>query len=245
MLRLISLCHLLAGLVLATALLGVGCRGSQSTSDTLSVRSLPTVIPHRVNALLANQYVEVLQVTLPPGDQLPVFEAPSTLLYPLSAVDLNLTVDQQPTTWEAPREVATWQSGGRLSFRNESNQTARFLMFYRVTPSLPAVVDHVAGDVADSLPQFTQIVLDNDDVRVLDVRLPARTATPLHQGLNRVVYALNAYQLRHGSLDESGTMQTTTLPVEPGFVSWEPRGPHQTENIGDAEAHYLVVGFRR
>lgn len=234
------------GVVLSGLLFLAACQGSsQQTGDPITVADLPGLAPDRVDRLLANEYVEVLSVALSPGAQLPVFDARPCVLFPLNEVDVNLTLDQHPTTWEAPRGTATWQAGGRMEIRNASTREARFLMLYRVTQGLPAVVDRVAGDVADTLPEHTEVLLDNDYVRVLDVTLPARTATPLHAGLNRVVYALNAFQLRHGSLDASGTLQTESLPVEPGYVRWENKGPHLTENIGDSEAHFVVFGFRQ
>ncbi|RMG73391.1 MAG: hypothetical protein D6722_03870 [Bacteroidetes bacterium] len=232
------LASLLGGLFFST------CAGNKQEEGPLTAARLPEVAPDRVDQLLINPYVAVLDITLHPQDELPVFEVPSHLLYALSDLDIQMIQGPHPTTWEAARATASWQEGGALQLINNGSKAAHFLLLYRVTPSLPYVIDQVEGDVADTLPSHAHVLLDNEYIRVMDVNLPPHFETPLHSGLNRIVYALNAHQLQHGSMGEAG-LAMEALSVMPGDLRWESRGLHITRNAGDSEAHFVVFGFRQ
>jgi hypothetical protein len=87
----------------------------------------------------------------------------------------------------------------------------------------------------------TKPLLDNDDVRVLDMRLSpgARTATLSHP--NRFIYALS-----DGALVFTPPGRTSyELSFQAGEVLWLPAQATATANEGSKEVHVVVVELKR
>jgi len=91
----------------------------------------------------------------------------------------------------------------------------------------------VAGDVY-------HMVLENDRVRLFDVRFkPGQTAV-MHQHPDHVIYALtngtNRLLLPDG--------KTMDVELKPGMALFIPEGPHETTNIGKTDVNLLVFELK-
>ena len=94
----------------------------------------------------------------------------------------------------------------------------------------PAVV---AGDVY-------KLILENDRVRVFDVRFKPGQKAVMHGHPDHVIYVISDGKLKL-TLPDGHTQE---VPLKAGQALWMDAGPHETENIGNSEAHNLAIEFK-
>jgi quercetin dioxygenase-like cupin family protein len=106
-----------------------------------------------------------------------------------------------------------------------------------------------AGDAAQSLPQRDpakltpdsyKVALDNDKVRVLDVRLKPGERTPMHAHPQYLVYVVTDGKAR---FTEAGGA-TKDVDFKAGQAMQLGAESHTVENIGPSELHVLHVEFK-
>ncbi len=95
-------------------------------------------------------------------------------------------------------------------------------------------------DALQAAPNVYKLLMENDRVRVLDVRVKPGEKTKLHSHPDRVVYVLSNHILKFISADG----QAKELELKTGQVLWIEAGAHTTENTGKTEAHNLAVELK-
>ena len=91
-------------------------------------------------------------------------------------------------------------------------------------------------------PSGHRIALDNEHVRILEVRVPEGASLPLHSHPPRAVVAIGSYRLK--STDEAG--HTTIVDRRPGEVVWSDGEDHLAEVlIGPVHAIEVEVKSAR
>jgi hypothetical protein len=103
-------------------------------------------------------------------------------------------------------------------------------------PPVSTTAEAPAQDIAAAAPDYVDVLLENEYLRVLRFDLPAGAALPLHEGGRRVVYALRDYELDWSEAGE---------PVAPrswsdGDVHAHEAGVHEATNAGEQTASFLV-----
>jgi quercetin dioxygenase-like cupin family protein len=102
-----------------------------------------------------------------------------------------------------------------------------------------------APDAVKLSPQFYTIRVDNDRVRVLDYRLKPGEREPMHSHVAGVAYVINSAKVRTTFYDKNGTLQSQDGELAAGDVHWRENGVvHAVENIGQTEAHALIVELK-
>lgn len=103
-------------------------------------------------------------------------------------------------------------------------------------------------DALIAAPEHHTLLLENDEVRVLDVRIPPGETVPLHTHR----WPSMTYLLRWANFirrDERGnTMVDTRRSEQPqtGTATWaEPYPPHTVENVDTVELQAIVVELKR
>jgi beta-alanine degradation protein BauB len=96
-------------------------------------------------------------------------------------------------------------------------------------------------DPAQVAADVYKLVLDNDRVRVFDVRFKPGQKTVTHGHPDHVVYVLSDYTLELKLPD--GTSQE--VPLKSGQTFWMSAGAHAAQNIGKTEGHALVVEIKQ
>ena len=97
-----------------------------------------------------------------------------------------------------------------------------------------------APDLVTAEPEQTKVLLENERVRVLDVRVGAGQKQRTHSHPDHLVYPLSAYRIKHIAEDGS----TSTGERRPGEVVWIPAESHGGENVGETECHVLIVELK-
>jgi quercetin dioxygenase-like cupin family protein len=97
-------------------------------------------------------------------------------------------------------------------------------------------------DVLKSAAKAYKLLMENERVRVLDLRLKAGEKAPMHNHPNDyVVYVMKSTRFKltfaNGKSNE--------FDLKAGQTLWMEAGSHATENIGTSEGHNLVVELKK
>ena len=99
----------------------------------------------------------------------------------------------------------------------------------------------VAQDPEKVSPQLYKVLLDNDQVKVLEWRLPAGQKEPMHTHHPGVVYEFGAGLFKMTTPD----VKTQVGEGEAGSVFYRDATTHAIENIGTTEGHALDVELKK
>ncbi|GAB4423943.1 MAG: hypothetical protein OHK0039_40810 [Bacteroidia bacterium] len=230
-------------LVLALWLVAA-CRTGDS-SQTISLSDLPSLAPDRVSMIFHNDYVEVLEVNLRAGTLLPAFDDRAFLLYAIDEGVLQMQADKQEPEQRLARGDARWMPEGRYAISNDQSSATRFLIVLRKAPGLPGHIDEVPADFSETVADWATVPLDNEYLRVIDLRIPPSATTPATESRNGLLYALNTFQLRGPGPADEATQQVPPRAYAPGDIAWFDRGVQQFGNAGPAEAHFVIFAFKQ
>jgi len=99
----------------------------------------------------------------------------------------------------------------------------------------------VAAATAPTVPpKGHRVLLENDKIRVLDMRIRPGQATGMHSHPPCVVYALSAARVRFSLPD--GTSREVDTPQ--GAATWSQGGWHDVENIGETDDWGIIVELK-
>ena len=96
------------------------------------------------------------------------------------------------------------------------------------------------GDPAIVAKDVYKLLLENDRVRVFDVRFAPGQRAPMHSHPDHVVYVLDDATIRLTGPDG----KSQDVSIKAGQTLFLPAGPHAAENVGKAPAHNLVVELK-
>jgi quercetin dioxygenase-like cupin family protein len=100
--------------------------------------------------------------------------------------------------------------------------------------------DERPPDLVTAEPEQAKVLLENERVRVLDVRVGVGQKQAMHTHPDHLVYPLSAYRIKHIAADGS----TLVGERRPGEVVWIPAESHAGENVGETEIHVLIVELK-
>jgi len=96
-------------------------------------------------------------------------------------------------------------------------------------------------DVLEAAANAYKLLMENEKVRVMEVRLKPGEKALMHDHPNdHVVYVMKNAKFK---LTSPGG-KATEIDLKAGQTLWLPAGPHQTENTGTSEGHNLVVELK-
>ncbi|MDP1570212.1 MAG: hypothetical protein Q8L86_09430 [Vicinamibacterales bacterium] len=190
--------------------------------------------------VFSNEYATASVVTLAPGQVLPAHSGGPRALYALSDYTIRFTQGGQTSESSWSVGQAHFHDAGEHSIENIGASEAKFLVVARTAQALASAPAHDEPP-AGSASGPTRLPLDNADVRVSEVRLPAGSTLPRHHGLARVVYALTDYTLSYTSNDAEPVVNSSTA----GQAHWHDADEHLIVNTGTTDARFVLVQFKR
>jgi len=110
-----------------------------------------------------------------------------------------------------------------------------------VSMSILAVVVAKAQDPAKVDPAHYKVLLDNEYVRILDVRQKPGDKSPMHWHPHHAVYWLTASTLKFTSSDG----KTKTVTNKAGQVVWRDAETHTVEITGQTPSHALDIELKK
>lgn len=97
-----------------------------------------------------------------------------------------------------------------------------------------------AQDPAKVAPKTHKVLLENDQVRVLDIRVAPGQKVPMHSHPGYVVYALTPYKVKFTSPDGKSAI----VEGKAGEATWRDAETHAPENVGTKELHVLNIELK-
>jgi len=98
-----------------------------------------------------------------------------------------------------------------------------------------------AQDPVTVSPNIYKVILDNDQVRVLEIHLKPGEKSPMHSHPNSIVYALSSGTVRFTGEDG----KTNDSKLEKGECLWRPAEKHSPQNIGKTEVHAIQIELKK
>ena len=98
----------------------------------------------------------------------------------------------------------------------------------------------IGADPAKVASNAYKMVLENERVRLFDVRIKPGDTAKMHGHPDHLLYVLADGTNRLALPD--GTKQVIDLKA--GAAIWMPAGQHETTNIGKSEVHLLVLELK-
>jgi len=98
----------------------------------------------------------------------------------------------------------------------------------------------VAQDPVKVAPEKFKVILENDKVRVLDVRLKAGEKTGVHSHPDHIVYSLSDVKLKTTLADA----KVRESEFKSGDARWSEAVTHDNENVGTTDTHALVIEIK-
>ena len=97
-------------------------------------------------------------------------------------------------------------------------------------------------DVLKVAANAYKLLMENEKVRVLDIRLKPGEKAPMHNHpSSHVVYVMNNAKFKLTFPDG----KTGEFDLKSGEALWMEAGSHATENIGTTDGHNLVVEIKK
>jgi quercetin dioxygenase-like cupin family protein len=112
--------------------------------------------------------------------------------------------------------------------------------FFAVVALASAPKAALGQDPVKVAPQVYKVLLDNDQVRVLDIRLEPGGKSPMHSHPAYVVYAFSDGTVKFTSQDG----KTGEAQLKAGQAAWREAETHAAENVGAAELHVLNIELK-
>jgi hypothetical protein len=101
----------------------------------------------------------------------------------------------------------------------------------------------MSDDAAIVAPHAYTVVLENEQVRILELRMAPGEKTAPHGHPDMVVVMIEGGMFRFGGPHSSTTPADLEIPS--GTVSYQPADRHTTENIGATSVHGFLIELKR
>jgi hypothetical protein len=204
--------------------------------------AIVTAEPTMAQTVFANDWVAVARVTLDPGGLIPPHDAGVRFVYALSECSLSVIENgTEEIVHIMPGDLVTWPSG-RLSVANVAASPGEFLVVERSSvDTSPDLETLPIPDVAVDMERHGTVLLDDDNVLAVDMSLAQLASDPLPPNLPMLVVALSACDLHF----EGPAVSDAEIVMTAGESAWQTAGYGVVTNVGNNEAHVLVIGFRR
>ena len=98
-----------------------------------------------------------------------------------------------------------------------------------------------AQDPVELSPKIYKVLLNNENVRVLDIHLKPGDKSPMHSHPNSVLYVLSAGTVRFTGEDG----KSNEVKFKSGECTWHPADKHEPQNVGKTEVHALQIELKK
>jgi quercetin dioxygenase-like cupin family protein len=105
---------------------------------------------------------------------------------------------------------------------------------------LLAVAPLQAQDPVKVAPENYKVVLDNAQMRILDVHLAPGGKTPMHSHPGYAVYSFTDSKVKFTMPDG----KTAVVDIKAGETMWRNAETHSAENVGTTEVHVLNIELK-
>lgn len=207
------------------------------------MKNMVRELPGTVKLLFENELVTAVEFNLKPGDEVPSHETGNRIVYSLTDNSVQVPEEGRQMVNEWKYGDVHWHEAGlHPELKNVGTTEARFIVVSRSAVDLPAVpIPGHVEELSSVIPDRSNMIVDNDYVRLIDVGLKTYDTVPHHYEGIRIIYALTGYTVQ---VTDGGEKTVNTWKA--GDIHWHEAGMHPAlENMSDDTAHYLVFVFKK
>ena len=229
-------------LLIALLNLSVSCERQQKKPPEEVTQGADVPTPQHAEPVFDNDYVRAVRFTLEPGDKLPLHQGARRTIYSLSDYKIKWMEGERQTEEEWKKGQVHWHDAAQHAAENIGNTKAEYLVVARKDAVLPLLEgDEISHTISELDVAYSSVVFENEDVRVMEVKIPRGEKQPMHSGGHRLIYALTAYDAKYSS-DKTGTKESA---VQAGTAHWHGPDRHAMENTGETSADFLIFEFMK
>ena len=210
---------------------------------TLALQQDPVkVAPETYKAILDNDFVRVLEVDVKVGAKVAQHSHPANVVYAISDGKVRFTDKEgKGADVEMKAGQAVWNDAQVHASENVGGKEMKALVFELKEPKKEhPLADAPKGDDAvKATPDTSKILLNNERVHLVDIRLKKDAKSPLHVHPGYVAYALNDGKVKFTGTDG----KEAVVEVKAGAALWRDAEAHTVENLGD-ELHVLHLELK-
>ncbi len=207
-----------------------------------AIEDIVAAYPDHAKVVFENDYVKAVEFTLQPGDKLPLHKSGPRAIYSLSDYKIKWTEGGLVSEKEWQKGNTHWHNVIAHAVENIGDTDANYLVVARKKMALPETgIYEISQDASQLDSEHANIILNNKHVRIIEVKLAAGESQPIHPGINRLIYPLTSYHIQYSS-DKMGTKD---VKIEAGDAHWHEADEHVVDNMGETEAHYLILAFKK
>ena len=201
-------------------------------------QDMVSVSPDLCKVRLDNEWVRVTEVRGKAGDKMPLHSHPAYLTYFFTSGKARFTnADGKSTDREIKANTARWSEPEKHSVEFLSPEAFTLV----VEVKKPTGKKAPAGpDPAKVAGNAYKVVLENDQVRLLEVRAKSGTKIPMHAHPAYVAYAVN--DMKAEFVDDTG--KTQQVEEKAGHTIWKEPETHAV-NIQSGDARVLVIELKQ
>lgn len=216
--------------------------GACAQKEQKAVEDIVAEYPENTKVVFENDYVQAVEFTLKPGEKLPLHTGGPRVVYALADYKIKWTEGGKITEKEWKKGDTHWHSAIDHAVENIGDVDAKYLVVTRTKNPLPETGENdLSRDASQLDSEHSQIIFENDQVRVIEVNLPGGESQPKHDGINRLIYSLNDYQIEYTYYQ----LNNVETEMQAGYIHWHAPEKHAVKNIGDTPAHYLIFAFKQ
>ena len=203
----------------------------------LHAQDMVAVSPDLCKVRLDNEWVRVVEVRGKTGDKMPLHSHPAYLTYFFTSGKARFTnADGQSTEREIKANTAKWTEPEKHSVEFLSPAFTLVVEVKKPTgKKAPA-----GADPAKLAVDAYKVVLENDQVRLLEVRAKPGTKIPVHAHPAYVAYAVT--DMKAEFVDETG--KTQQVDEKAGETIWKEPETHAV-TVQSADAQVLVIELKQ
>lgn len=211
-----------------------------------AAQDLLQAAPQFVKVEYEDARVRVVRLRVPPNASLPVHDRPARVVIPLTTSAVRMSrADGSTATVRSVAGTAVWSEPGRRSFTNLDAPLENIIVEVKSAkePAQPLAqppAPHPAGYLDEPSHHW---LLENQYVRVYDVRLPVGATTAFHEHAFDTVFVEISGGLE--AAQPQGGAWAAPKKTAPGEVAFSADAAHhrvhRVRNDGAAEYHVIAV----
>lgn len=201
------------------------------------------VAPNNYKVALDNDHVRVANVTAKAGDKVAMHSHPDHVVYAINGGKVKFTYpDGKTKEVELKAGEATFIKGETHQTENTGSTELKLVVFElkKAPGAEPKTGKAPSGDdQMKAAPESSKIVLENERVRLIDVKVKAGGKMAKHSHPSYVTYALTDAKFKSTVGDKTEEKSPTA-----GQAIWSDPTSHSVENAGSAEVRVLVFELK-
>lgn len=207
-----------------------------------AVEDIVAAYPEKAKIVFENDYVNAVEFNLQPGDKLPLHKGEQRVVYALSDYKIKWTEGGETIEKEWQKGDTHWHDAMDHAVENIGETDAQYLVVTRTEKPLPDVGEFdMSRDASQVDTEHSTILLENDVMRVIDVKLDPGESQPKHAGVYRLVYTLTDYKIEYTYYK----LNTIETEMQESFIHWHSPDEHSVKNVGETLAHYLIFSLKK